>query len=132
MDLSTSSGPWRRRLALAAAVSGLCTALASCTSTTPPTPGSTASNAPNSAGNWSVAQKDAGETALAGAPINNTQAEAACLVRFAAATESWQEFLAEVSTIQLSGAPIGVVGGPLSQAASKCAAATVTVVRVRP
>ncbi|MBR7826887.1 hypothetical protein KDK95_11285 [Actinospica sp. MGRD01-02] len=129
MDLSTS-GPWRRRLALAAAASGLCAALASCTTTTPPTSGSTASNAPNTAGNWSGAQKNAGEIALAGSPINNTPAEAACVVRFAAATESWQDFLAAVTMIQQSGAPIGVVGGPLSQAAAKCAAGPVTVVRV--
>lgn len=128
MDLSTS-GPRLRRLALAAAASGLCAALASCTTTTAPTPGSTASNAPNAAGNWSSAQVNAGEIALSGSPINNTPGEAACLVRFAAATESWQAFLADVRTIQQSGAPIGVVGGPLSQAASRCAAGVVVIVR---
>jgi hypothetical protein len=78
-------------IALAAAA-GLCAALAGCTSSEPSGPGTTVTSAPNGPGDWSSAQKTSAQTALEGPPMSQSPAQAACLVRYASETTSWQEF----------------------------------------
>jgi hypothetical protein len=103
MDHTTHRHP-RRRAALAAGAVGtaLCAALASgCSSGMPAS--ATATNAPNGPGQWTPAQIADAESVLTGPPAGQGSAEATCLVKFAAANLSWQQFQSYVSFLTGSG-----------------------------
>lgn len=126
----TRAGLRRRRLAPpVAGLLGLVlsTALAGCTSTNQSVSAtSTTSSAPNGPGQWTTAQIQDAESLLMAPPVGQDSAEARCLVRYAAATLSWQQFGSYVEFLQGDGGIAtpsgdqGAVVGAMSNYAVKC------------
>ena len=131
MDHSTHGRP-RRRAALAAGAVGtaLCAALTGCTSSSNSgQPASAvASNAPNGPGQWTPAQKADALSVLTGPPPGQGSAQATCIIRFASANLSWQQFQSYVSFLDGQGGiatPQGEQGAVVSQISNfavKCGA----------
>lgn len=121
MDHSTHGRP-RRRTALAAGAAGtaLCAVLAGCTSSSLSGQPSSAvaTNAPNGPGQWTAAQKADAVSVLTGPPPGQGSEQATCIVGFASANLSWQQFQSYVSFLDGQGGiatPAGEQGAIVSQ-----------------
>jgi hypothetical protein len=131
MDQSTPGRP-RRRTALAAGAAGiaLCAALAGCTSSSNSGQPSSAvaTNAPNGPGQWTAGQKADALSVLTGPPPGQGSAQATCIIGFASANLSWQQFQSYVSFLDGQGGiatPNGEQGAVVSQISNfavKCGA----------
>jgi hypothetical protein len=81
----------------------------------------TESSAPNAAGQWTDGQKATAQTLLEGPPISEGTGQAACVVKLAAATISWQQFQDYLKLLEdgpMTAPPNGT--STLANAASKC------------
>ena len=127
MDHSTHGRP-RRRTALVAGAAGiaLCAVLTACTSGQPPS--ATATTAPNGPGQWTPVQKADAVSILTSPPPGQGSAQASCIVGFASANLSWQQFQTYVSFLDGQGGiatPNGEQGAVVSQVSNfavKCGA----------
>jgi hypothetical protein len=114
----------RHSIALAAA---LCAALGGCASSGTPTATGTATTATNGPGQWTSAQTAAAVNTLEGPPVGESEAQATCIVQFAATNVSWQQFQNYVSFLQEQNAiATPSVLSALSNHAATCAVASAT------
>lgn len=126
MDHTTHGHSRRFALAAGAVGAALCAALTGCTSSQPAS--ATATNAPNGPGQWTPVQIAAAESMLTSPPPGQGSAEATCIIKYASANLSWQQFQSYVSFLDGSGGIAtpngqqGAVVSAVSNYAVKCGA----------